>query len=126
MRRKTISAIVEKHACIDVLINNAGIMLVAPLDAMAKADFEEAMQIHFLAPYHVTMAALPYLRRNSESRFVNISVQLVNSLLPKTAAGQGVVRQKGYQSQSAWAPSLLTILADRAAPLFNEGPQPRR
>jgi NAD(P)-dependent dehydrogenase (short-subunit alcohol dehydrogenase family) len=48
-------------------------MLVAPLDAMVKGDFEEAMQIHFWAPYHLTMAALPYLRRNGESRIVNIS-----------------------------------------------------
>jgi hypothetical protein len=53
-------------------------------------------------------------------------LQLVNLLLPKAAPGQGLVRQKGYQSRSAWAPSLLTTLADRAAPLFNEGPQPRR
>ena len=50
-----------------MLVNNAGIMLVAPLDAMVKGDFEEAMQIHFWAPYHITMAALPYLRRNGES-----------------------------------------------------------
>ena len=70
---QAISAIAEKHARIDVLVNNAGIMLVAPLDAMVKGDFEEAMQIHFWAPYHVTMAALPYLRRNAESRIVNIS-----------------------------------------------------
>jgi len=56
---QTISAIAEKHARIDVLVNNAGVMLVAPLDAMVKGDFEEAMQIHFWAPYHVTMAALP-------------------------------------------------------------------
>ena len=48
-------------------------MLVAPLDAMATADFEEAMQTHFWAPYNVTMAALPYLRRKGESRIVNIS-----------------------------------------------------
>ena len=70
---KTISAIAEKYARIDVLVNNAGIMLVAPFDAMAKADFEEAMQVHFWAPYYVTMAALPHLRRNTESRVVNIS-----------------------------------------------------
>ena len=38
-----------------------------------KEDFEEAMQVQFWAPYHVTMAALPYLKRNSESRIVNIS-----------------------------------------------------
>ena len=70
---KTISAIAEKYARVDVLVNNAGIMLVAPFDAMAKPDFEEAMQVHFWAPSYVTVAALPHLRRNTESRVVNIS-----------------------------------------------------
>jgi NAD(P)-dependent dehydrogenase (short-subunit alcohol dehydrogenase family) len=31
------------------------------------------MQVHFWAPYHVTMAALPYLKRILASRIVNIS-----------------------------------------------------
>jgi hypothetical protein len=51
--------------------------------------------------------------------------KLVNSLLPKAIRGQGLVRKKGYESQSAIAPSLFTALADRATPRFNEGPRPR-
>ena len=70
---RTISSIADKHGRIDVLVNNAGIMLVAPLELMSEADFAEAMQVHFWAPYHVTMAALPHLKRNRESRIVNIS-----------------------------------------------------
>ena len=70
---RTISAIARNHGRIDVLVNNAGIMLVAPLESMAKQDFEEAMAIHFWAPYQVTLAALPYLKQNAESRVVNIS-----------------------------------------------------
>ncbi len=45
----------------------------APLELLSEADFDEAMQVHFWAPYHVTMAALPHLKRNRESRIVNIS-----------------------------------------------------
>ncbi len=70
---KTISAIGREYGRIDVLVNNAGIMLVAPLDLMVKADFEEAMNVHFWAAYRVTMAALPLLKQSRPSRIVNIS-----------------------------------------------------
>jgi NAD(P)-dependent dehydrogenase (short-subunit alcohol dehydrogenase family) len=70
--KKTISAIGQEYGRIDVLVNNAGIMLVAPLDLMVKADFEEAMDMHFWAAYRVTMAALPLLKQSRPSRLVNI------------------------------------------------------
>ena len=62
--KKTISAIGREYGRIDVLVNNAGIMLVAPLELMVKADFEEAMNVHFWAAYRVTMAALPLLKQS--------------------------------------------------------------
>ncbi len=70
---RTISAIGKEYGRIDVLVNNAGIMLVAPLDAMEKADFEQALAVHFWGTYHLTMAALPLLKRAAEGRIVNIS-----------------------------------------------------
>jgi NAD(P)-dependent dehydrogenase (short-subunit alcohol dehydrogenase family) len=70
---ETIAAIGREYGRIDVLVNNAGIMLVAPLDLMLKADFEEAMNVHFWAAYRVTMAALPLLKQSRPSRIVNIS-----------------------------------------------------
>ena len=70
---KALSGIEQAYGGIDVLVNNAGVMLVAPLKAMTKEDFEEAMEVHFWGPYRMTMAALPLLMRNTESRIVNIS-----------------------------------------------------
>jgi NAD(P)-dependent dehydrogenase (short-subunit alcohol dehydrogenase family) len=41
--------------------------------------------------------------------------ELMNRLLPSPTGARGDVAQAGWQSQSRWAPSLLTRLSDRAA-----------
>jgi hypothetical protein len=45
---------------------------------------------------------------------------LVNYLLPKARAGEGNALKRGSESRSAAAPSVLTVLADRAAVRNNE------
>ena len=56
-----------------MLINNAGIIQVGPLDHMQPRDFEEAMAVHFWAPLHTMLAAIPHMRRQGGGRIVNIS-----------------------------------------------------
>jgi NAD(P)-dependent dehydrogenase (short-subunit alcohol dehydrogenase family) len=46
---------------IDALINNAGEIVVGPLDAMGREDFKDALDIHFWAPFNVTFASLALL-----------------------------------------------------------------
>ncbi len=57
---------------IDLLINNAGIIVVSPLENLTEGDFGDAMNTHFWAPLLVTNAALPYLK-NARGRVVNIA-----------------------------------------------------
>jgi NAD(P)-dependent dehydrogenase (short-subunit alcohol dehydrogenase family) len=71
--RSTIEAIGEELGGIDVLINNAGEIVVGPLFSMTRKDFEDALQIHFWAPLSVTLAALPYLKRQNSARIANIA-----------------------------------------------------
>jgi short-subunit dehydrogenase len=47
---------------IDVLVNNAGIIEVGPIEAQPVEAFERAMQVNFFAALYTTMAALPHLR----------------------------------------------------------------
>jgi NAD(P)-dependent dehydrogenase (short-subunit alcohol dehydrogenase family) len=58
---------------IDVLINNAGIISVGPMETMTIADYEQAMRVHFWGPLYAVMAVLPEMRRRGAGRIVNVS-----------------------------------------------------
>jgi len=58
---------------IDVLVNNAGVIQVGPLKEQTQKDFEDAMQIHFWAPYYAMQAVLPGMRDRQDGRIINIS-----------------------------------------------------
>ncbi len=64
---------VARYGAIDVLINNAGVMQVAPIEHVEIGDFEEAMAVHFWGPLHAMLAAVPHMRRQRGGRIVNIS-----------------------------------------------------
>lgn len=58
---------------IDVLVNNAGVIQVGPLEVQTQKDFEDAMRIHFWAPFYTMQAVLPEMRRRNAGRIINIS-----------------------------------------------------
>jgi NAD(P)-dependent dehydrogenase (short-subunit alcohol dehydrogenase family) len=71
--RSAVDAAVRLNGSIDVLINNAGIMTVGPVDTMTLEDFASAMATHAWAPLHAMLAAIPHMRRQGQGRIVNIS-----------------------------------------------------
>jgi NAD(P)-dependent dehydrogenase (short-subunit alcohol dehydrogenase family) len=71
--RSTIEQIANFLGGIDALINNAGEIVVGPLDAMNREDFKDALDIHFWAPFSVTFASVPYLSKSRFARIVNIA-----------------------------------------------------
>lgn len=70
---KAVQNVVDHFGGLDVVINNAGIIEVGPLEHMQREDFERAMNLHFWAPFDLIMKALPHLRRRGGGRIVNIA-----------------------------------------------------
>jgi short-subunit dehydrogenase len=57
---------------IDVLVNNASIIQVGPVEAMKIEDFQHAMAVNFWGTLHTSLAAIDALKKNGGSRIVNI------------------------------------------------------
>jgi NAD(P)-dependent dehydrogenase (short-subunit alcohol dehydrogenase family) len=71
--RAAIATVMDHWSAIDVLINNAGVIQVGPLEHMSTLDFENAMATHFWGPLHLMFESVPSMRRRGFGRIVNIA-----------------------------------------------------
>jgi NAD(P)-dependent dehydrogenase (short-subunit alcohol dehydrogenase family) len=77
---------VEHFGRLDVLVNNAGAILGAPLSRTRLEDFAALMDVHFWGTLHMTQAALPHLQARHGSRIVNICSIGAKIAVPHLAA----------------------------------------
>jgi short-subunit dehydrogenase len=70
---RMVRAVNDMFGGIDVLINNAGFIIVAPVEEMTIADYEEAMKANYWAAVYTTLAVLPQMRARRAGRIVNIA-----------------------------------------------------
>jgi NAD(P)-dependent dehydrogenase (short-subunit alcohol dehydrogenase family) len=71
---KELVEVVTKHfSGVDVLVNNAGVIQVGPVEVMTLEDFEQALAVHFWGPLYATLCVLPQMRERRDGRIVNVS-----------------------------------------------------
>jgi NAD(P)-dependent dehydrogenase (short-subunit alcohol dehydrogenase family) len=68
-----IRRVIEHRGRIDVLINNAGVIQVGPVEHMQLRDFEDAMNVHMWGPLYAMQAVAPHMKREGGGRIVNIT-----------------------------------------------------
>ena len=67
-----VDATMARYGRIDALVNNAGILRRFPPDEPDEAALDEMWNVNVKAPYRLTAAALPHLRKSGSGRIVNV------------------------------------------------------
>jgi NADP-dependent 3-hydroxy acid dehydrogenase YdfG len=92
-RRDDLSGLVtlacERYGKLDVLVSNAGVMPISPLDDLRVEDWEAMIDINLKGVLYGIAAALPVFRGQGSGHFVNIASTAGLRIVPNQAVYAG-------------------------------------
>src|SRR5881296_3131758 len=79
----------ERYGKLDVLVNNAGVMPISPLDDLRVEDWDEMIDINIKGVLYGIAAALPVFRKQGFGHFVNTASTAGHKTVPNMAVYAG-------------------------------------
>jgi short-subunit dehydrogenase len=113
--RLLVDTAIERYGRLDILISNAGIIQVGPVQAGQAGLYEDALDTMALAPVRLALTALPVMRRQGHGRIVTIASVggklSVPHLLPySTAKFAAVGFSEGLRAELGRGPVTVTTV----------------
>jgi 3-hydroxybutyrate dehydrogenase len=87
--RSTVEEVLSGEGRIDVLVNNAGLQHVAPIEEFATEKFELLLRVMLVAPFVAIKQVFPAMKRQKGGRVINVAS--INGLV-------GFAGKAGYNS----------------------------
>ncbi|HEY8637951.1 MAG TPA: SDR family oxidoreductase [Solirubrobacteraceae bacterium] len=109
---KLVQTAIDSFGQIDIIVNNAGYTLDAPIHKMSDGQFQKMLDIHTIVPFRVIRAAAPHLREpakkeRDEGREVFRKIVNVSSI----SGTMGNAGQANYSAGKAAVVGLTKTLA---------------
>lgn len=65
--------IIKNFQTVDILINNAGIQFVSPIEDFPAEKWEAILRINLLSSFYTIKNVVPYMKKNNWGRIINIA-----------------------------------------------------
>ena len=72
-RERLFAEVVERVGAPDILVNNAAVTFLRPLDEFPDRRVRLMMEMHVLAPLHLTQLAIPAMRERGRGWVLNVT-----------------------------------------------------
>ena len=118
-RERLFDELVENAGPPDILVNNAAVTFLRPLDEFPERRARLMIEMHVLAPMHLTQLAIPAMRERGRGWVLNVTS--VGGDLPEGPPFSEFDRTAGFGVYGTVKAALNRLTKSFAAELYNDG-----
>jgi citronellol/citronellal dehydrogenase len=118
-RERLFREVVERVGAPDILVNNAAVTFLRPLDEFPDRRVRLMMEMHVVAPLHLTQLAIPAMRERGSGWILNVTS--VGGELPDGPPISDYDRTAGFGVYGTVKAALNRLTKSLAAELYDDG-----